>query len=274
MYTDSHHLKHVLLDGIKREASAIQLYSRLAQSAPNQRHRHEILHTLQNKKVQLKQFTDLYITLSGEQPVYKIGEVHFRSYHEGLQKAYRAEIEGFKVYQKSCYSTQQPLVRNVLYQAFHVEKEYAERLHYLNQNAPYELKDYGGEPFVIDIEKATLQNDTFRTALWTGDNLQLTLMSIAPGEDVGLEIHPELDQFIRLEQGEGLVQMGDNPDDLDYEAEVFDDYAVFIPAGKWHNVTNTGDVPMKVYVIYAPPEHPFGTVHETKADALEAEKSY
>lgn len=134
---------------------------------------------------------------------------------------------------------------------------------------PIMLKDYGPEPFVVNIEEATLQNDNFRLALWTGDYLQMTLMSIPVGETIGLEIHPDVDQFIRIEEGEGLVKMGDCKDHLDFQRNVFDDYAIFIPAGKWHNLINTGNKPLKLYSIYAPPEHPFGTVHETKEDAEE-----
>ncbi|MBO8172814.1 MAG: cupin domain-containing protein [Bacillaceae bacterium] len=136
------------------------------------------------------------------------------------------------------------------------------------------LKDYGPKPFVINIEQATLQNKTFRTALWTGKYLQLTVMSLNVGEDIGLEVHPDGDQFIRIESGQGIVQMGDSKDNLDFERRVFDDDVILIPAGKWHNLTNTGHRPMKLYVIYAPPEHPFGTVHETKADAMAAEAEH
>uniref|UniRef100_UPI0030DAB805 cupin domain-containing protein n=1 Tax=Vallitalea maricola TaxID=3074433 RepID=UPI0030DAB805 len=136
-----------------------------------------------------------------------------------------------------------------------------------------ELRDYGPEPYVVDIEEATRQNETYRTALWTGDNLQVTLMSIDVRDDIGLEVHPDVDQFIRIEEGEGLVRMGDSKDKLDFQKRVYDNYAIMIPAGKWHNVINTGDEPLKLYSIYAPPEHPFGTVHETKEDA-EAEESY
>ena len=139
-------------------------------------------------------------------------------------------------------------------------------------NQYIKLKDYGPEPFVIDIEKATLQNNNFRTALWTGCHLQLTLMSINVGEDIGLEKHPDLDQFIRIEQGEGIVKMGDSKHNLDFQARVSDDYAIIIPAGKWHNLINTGCVPLKLYSIYAPPQHPFGTVHKTKEDAEMAEE--
>lgn len=131
------------------------------------------------------------------------------------------------------------------------------------------LKDYGPNPFVVDIEEATKQNNNFRLALWTGKHLQLTLMSINVGEDIGLESHPNLDQFIRIEEGQGLVKMGDRKDRLDFQASVRDDFAFIIPAGKWHNLINTGNRPLKLYSIYAPPQHPFGTVHKTKKDAEE-----
>jgi Mannose-6-phosphate isomerase len=135
------------------------------------------------------------------------------------------------------------------------------------ENNPIQLKDYGPQPFVININNATKQNNTFRTALWTGENLQVTLMSIDVGDDIGLEIHPDVDQFIRLEDGEGLVKMGRNKERLDFQAKVYDEFAIMIPAGTWHNVINTGNKPLNVYSIYAPPQHPQGTVHQTKADA-------
>ena len=138
-----------------------------------------------------------------------------------------------------------------------------------NKNAwrPLKLMDYGPEPFVINIDKATKKNNNFRTALWTGNHLQLTLMSLKVGEDIGLEIHPSVDQFICIEEGQGLVKMGQSKDKLDFQERVFDDFAFIIPAGKWHNLINTGNKPLKLYSIYAPPQHPRGTVHETKADA-------
>lgn len=136
-------------------------------------------------------------------------------------------------------------------------------------NQHIKLKDYGPEPFVVNIEEATKQNDYFRIALWTGCYLQLTLMSIKPGEDIGLEIHPNLDQFLRIEEGQGLVKMGDSKDNLNFQANVYDDYAIVIPAGKWHNLINTGCTPLKLYSIYAPPQHPYGTIHKTKEDAEE-----
>jgi len=132
-------------------------------------------------------------------------------------------------------------------------------------------KDYGPLPIVVNIEQATLANDAFRRALWTGNHLQLTLMSIPVGEDIGVEMHPDVDQFIRVEQGEGLAQFGDRRDNLFFRRRVGPSDAVLIPAGTWHNIKNTGNVPLKVYSIYAPPQHPRGTVHQTKADAMAAE---
>jgi mannose-6-phosphate isomerase-like protein (cupin superfamily) len=136
---------------------------------------------------------------------------------------------------------------------------------------PIRLADYGPAPFAVNIEQAAKQNNNFRTALWTGKHLQLTLMSINVGEDIGLENHPNLDQFIRIEQGQGLVLMGDRKDALDFRAYVGEGSAFIIPAGKWHNLINTGNIPIKLYSIYAPPQHPHGTVHRTKAEAEAAE---
>ncbi len=133
------------------------------------------------------------------------------------------------------------------------------------------LKDYGPEPFVVNIEDVTKQNNNFRISLWTGEYLQLTLISIPIGESIGLEIHPNLDQFICIEEGQGLVMMGDRKDNLDFQRKVSGDYAFIIPAGKWHNLINTDNKPIKLYSIYAPPQHPYGTVHKTKVDAEAAE---
>jgi mannose-6-phosphate isomerase-like protein (cupin superfamily) len=134
--------------------------------------------------------------------------------------------------------------------------------------------DYGPEPFVVNIERATLRNQNFRTAFWTGEHLQLTLMSIPVGGEIGLESHPNLDQFLRLEAGQGLVMMGNSPDKLNYQAPVTDGYAVFIPAGTYHNLVNRGNVPIRLYSIYAPPQHPHGTIHQTKAIADAAEEQH
>ena len=144
-------------------------------------------------------------------------------------------------------------------------------LRYASGNRQMSLRDYGPNPFAININEATKQNNTYRTALWTGEHLQVTLMSIDVGDDIGLEVHPDIDQFLRIEDGQGLVQMGKSKNNLTFRQNVFDDSAIMVPAGTWHNVTNTGNTPLKLYSIYTPPNHPFGTVHVTKADAIAQE---
>ncbi len=133
------------------------------------------------------------------------------------------------------------------------------------------VEEFGPNPFVVNITQATLENPFFRRALWTGRYLQLTLMCIPPHGEIGLEMHPDLDQFLRLEQGEGRVMMGRSRNNLTFQRNVADDYAVFIPAGTWHNLVNTGNEPIKLYSIYAPPQHPAGTIHCTKVDSDDAE---
>ena len=131
--------------------------------------------------------------------------------------------------------------------------------------------DQGPHPYTVDIEQATLGNENYRTTLWTGKFLQMTVMSIEPGHDIGLEVHHDHDQFLRVEGGVARVQMAPSQDDLSFDREVGEDTAVLVPAGSWHNLTNTGARPLKVYSLYGPPEHAHGTVHRTKADADAAE---
>lgn len=130
-----------------------------------------------------------------------------------------------------------------------------------------EEKDYGKKPYVVNIETHTKENDNYRTTIWTGEKLQVTVMSIQPNDDIGLEIHHGIDQFIRIEEGKGLCQMGPKEEQLDFEQAVGDDDAVFVPADTWHNITNTGDKPLKLYTIYAGPDHLPSTVHPTHDDA-------
>ena len=137
-----------------------------------------------------------------------------------------------------------------------------------------EFRDFGSDPFVFNIEDYTKVNETYRTALWTGEYMQLTLMSILPGDDIGLEIHYDHDQFIRVEEGEGIVLMGDTEDDLTFQERLEDDFAIMIPAGKWHNVVNDTNKPLKLYSIYAPREHDKNTVHQTKEEALADEHDH
>jgi mannose-6-phosphate isomerase-like protein (cupin superfamily) len=130
-------------------------------------------------------------------------------------------------------------------------------------------KDTGGSPWVLDIEEATIENNSYRIAKWSGEYLQMVLMSIGPGEVIDLEIHEHHDQFIRIEKGEARVLMGKTEDDLDFDKIVSGDWAVFIPAGYWHQVINTGNTDLKLYTIYAPGEHERGTHHESYQEAAE-----
>lgn len=123
-------------------------------------------------------------------------------------------------------------------------------------------------PYVANIEEETLKNDFFRKEVFTGEHLQITVMSINPGEDIGIETHPTTDQFLRVEQGSGKAIIGGQ------EYEVSDAFGITIPAGMEHNVINTGTVAMKMYSIYTPPNHPVGTIHKTKADADAAEHAH
>ena len=144
----------------------------------------------------------------------------------------------------------------------------------VTNDIPLEYRDFGNNPFVFNIEDYTRQNDTYRTALWTGEYMQLTVMSILPGEDIGLEIHDDHDQFIRVEEGKGIVMMGDTEDNLTFKERVEDDFAIMIPAGKWHNVINDSDKPLKLYSIYAPREHKYETVHKTREEAMADEHDH
>lgn len=112
-----------------------------------------------------------------------------------------------------------------------------------------------------NIEQLTVDNDDFRRVLYTGGHLQLVLMTLQPGEEIGAEVHPDRDQFFRFEEGRGSV-------DIDgVENKVGEDFAVIVPAGARHNVRNTGDGPLRMYTIYGPPEHVDRLVEATKADA-------
>ena len=121
--------------------------------------------------------------------------------------------------------------------------------------------------FLINIEKKSLENNYFREVLFTGPNSQLVVMSLKPGEDIGMETHGDVDQFIRVEAGEGKAILNGK------EMKIQDGSAVVIPAGVEHNIVNSsGTKPLKLYTVYSPPEHPHGTVHKNKAEAQEYER--
>ncbi len=135
-------------------------------------------------------------------------------------------------------------------------------------------EDMGGQPWVVNIEEATLGNTDYRNVIWTGNNIQLVLMTLKPGEIIDLEIHETHDQFIRVEEGDARILMGKTRDELDFDKKVTDDWVVLVPAGYWHKVENIGNTELKVYTIYGPPEHPVATIHKTYEEAAAAEHDH
>jgi len=122
--------------------------------------------------------------------------------------------------------------------------------------------------FVDDIEELTEGNTDFRRVVYTGKHLQLVLMCLQPGEEIGEEVHEDHDQFFRIEEGQGEVWIDGR------RSAVKGDVAVIVPAGARHNVVNTGDEPLKLYTLYGPPDHKDGVVHATKADAEASEEHF
>jgi mannose-6-phosphate isomerase-like protein (cupin superfamily) len=141
--------------------------------------------------------------------------------------------------------------------------------HFMNCNHSTDQTDYGSAPYVANVARMAMQNPNFRTALWTGSHLQMTLMSISPRGEIGLEMHEDTDQMIRIEQGNAVVKMGTCREHPDFSQSLSVGDVVFVPAGTWHNVKNTGRFPLKVSSVYAPPNHPKGTLQRTKAEAEE-----
>lgn len=126
-------------------------------------------------------------------------------------------------------------------------------------------KDVSGG--VVWLRKATIYNDYFRREMWTGEHMQITVMSIPVGGEVGKEMHDDLDQLLVVEQGAGSVFMGETESATRFVGEVTEGAGVLVPAGTYHNVVNDGMIPLKLFSIYAPPKHPVGTLQRTKADA-------
>lgn len=122
--------------------------------------------------------------------------------------------------------------------------------------------------FIGNIEHMTEKNKNFRTVLYTGKNLQLVLMSLRPGEEIGEEVHEDHDQFFRFEEGKGEVYIDGK------KSKIAEDDAVLVPAGAKHNVINTGRTPLLFYTIYGPPEHQAGTKHQTKAQADASDEEF
>ena len=128
------------------------------------------------------------------------------------------------------------------------------------------MEDNGNAPYAFDIYSKVRSNENFRTALWTGSRLQLTEMTIPKGEDIGLEMHDSTDQFLYVVDGAGEVSMGRCKQNQDYKMQISEGYGILVPAGTYHNIKSSDSRPLKLFSIYAPKVHPFGTVTETKEE--------
>lgn len=136
------------------------------------------------------------------------------------------------------------------------------------------IVDAGPAPYAVNVAQVAKQNQAFRRTIWTGCHLQMTVMCIPVGGEIGAEIHMDTDQYIRVEEGIAIAKVGtgrDRMERLQMQQCLQTGEAVFIPAGTWHNIINMGREPLKLSSVYAPPQPPHGTVHLTKQDA---EKAY
>lgn len=122
--------------------------------------------------------------------------------------------------------------------------------------------------FVDNIEDLTKSNSDFRRVLYTGKHMQLVLMTIAPGDEIGEEVHDDGDQFLRVEEGQGEAWIDGTVSKIESE------FAIVVPAGARHNIKNTGKKPLKLYTLYGPPEHKEGTVRATRAMAMASEEHF
>lgn len=129
---------------------------------------------------------------------------------------------------------------------------------YLNEEKPFDVRN---------IEKETLANNNFRKVLFTGKNLQLVLMSLNPNEEIGMEVHDDVDQFFRIDEGDGELRVEGKE-----AVKISDGFSIVIPQGTKHNIVNTSnDKKLKLYTVYSPPNHKDGTIHKTKEEAMEEE---
>lgn len=260
---------------LQREAALIPMYFQVLDQFRQEASGQEIMYAVQSKNQIAASLEQVYQYYTGQQIDTRQSE-HKHQENVSIESIYEHALQGYEENYRKSEQVNEPHSRQLLYQLAMTDYQIANHLAgYLESHQDSQMysrvTDYGGNPFVIDIENAAEANTNYRTALWTGEHLQVTLMSIPAGSDIGLEAHPDTDQFLRIEEGEGTVQMGNRQDNLTIQQHVEEDSAIMVPAGTWHNITNTGDEALKLYTIYAPPHHPFGTVERTKQEAMQAE---
>ncbi len=128
------------------------------------------------------------------------------------------------------------------------------------------MTKFGKKPYVINIGETVKSNESYRQEVWTGEKLQVFVMSIGENDESGVEIHHNIDQFIRIESGQGVVRMGPESDEATFERAITVDDAIFVPAGTYHNIINTGGEPLLLYTIYSGKQYDEGTIHQIKPE--------
>ncbi|MFD1064995.1 cupin domain-containing protein [Oceanobacillus locisalsi] len=260
---------------LHREAALLPLYFHAVESFRQDATAQDLVYAVQSKNQIAAGLEQTYHYFTGQQLDTRQQEL-VQERNESIDTLYQHAVQSYEENYRKSEQVQEPYSRQLLYQLAMTDYQIANHLAGIletNQENPMfsRITDHGGNPFIIDIENAAESNTNYRTALWTGEHLQVTLMSIPVGGDIGLEMHPDTDQFLRIEEGEGTVQMGNRQDNLTIQQHVEEDSAIMVPAGTWHNITNTGDEALKLYTVYAPPHHPFGTVESTKEAAMQTE---
>ncbi|WP_244445049.1 cupin domain-containing protein [Oceanobacillus jeddahense] len=265
----------MIKETLQREASSIPMYFQVAEQFRHDPSMQGLVYAVQSRNQIAAGLEQAYQYFTGQQPDIR-QSTRTQEANDTVESIYNHALQGYEENYRKSEQINEPFSRQLLYQLAMTDYQIANHLAgYVENHQGYSMTsrvtDHGGNPFVIDIENAAEANTNYRIALWTGDHLQVTLMSIPVGEDIGLEVHPDTDQFIRIEEGNGTVQMGNRQDNLTIRQQVEEDSAIMVPAGTWHNITNTGDEDLKLYTVYAPPHHPFGTVEATKQEAMQAE---
>lgn len=268
-------IANMVEETLQHELASLPMYYHVLDQFRNDGFGQELIYAVQSKHQIAASLERVYQYFTGK-PIDTRQLEHRQEEVVGMEAVYEHARQGYEEKMHKSEQVAEPYSRQLLYQLAMIDYQIANHLtRYLVNDQQYAIAsrvtDYGGSPFIVDIENAAEANTNYRTALWTGEYLQVTLMSIPVGGDIGLEVHPDTDQFLRIEEGEGTVQMGNQQNNLTIEQRVEEDSAIMVPAGTWHNITNTGNEPLKLYTIYAPPHHPFGTVESTKEEAMQQE---
>lgn len=255
---------------LQREKTSLSMYYQVLDQFRNDPSEQGLVYAVQSKNQIIADLEQVYQYFTGHQ----VDTRQLENNQEGeasIETIYEHALQGYEENYRKSEQINEPYSQQLLYQLAMIDYQIADHLSGYLENQQEDqtssrVTDYGRNPLVIDIEDAAEANTDYLTALWTGEHLQVTLMSIPVGSDIGLDVHPDTDQFLRIEEGRGTVQMGNQQNNLNIQQRVEEDSAIMVPAGTWHNITNNGDEPLKLFSIYAPPHHSFGTVENKREE--------